>query len=74
MRQTSKSAPLGIDAIISAPVDVFCRISGLGRNSVFEMIADGRLESVKIGRRRLVIIDSYRRLIREEQAAQRSRR
>jgi hypothetical protein len=38
------------------------------------MIRDGRLASIKIGRRRLVVRDSYRRLIQEEQAGQRSRR
>jgi excisionase family DNA binding protein len=51
------------DRIISAPIGDFCQMSGIGRSLVYEMIADGRLESIKIGKRRLVLIDSYRRLI-----------
>jgi excisionase family DNA binding protein len=59
---------------ITAPVDKFCVLSGLGKNTVYQMIGDGRLASIKIGRRRLVVVDSYRRLIQEEQAAGQSRR
>ncbi len=35
----------------------------LGRTSIYAMIADGRLEAFKLGRRRLVKADSIRRLI-----------
>jgi len=35
----------------------------LGRTTVYAMIADGRLEAFKLGRRRLVKADSVRRLI-----------
>jgi excisionase family DNA binding protein len=74
MLQKSKPAlPPATDAI-TAPVDKFCGLSGLGKNTVYQMIGDGRLDSIKIGRRRLVVLDSYRRLIQEEQAAQGSRR
>lgn len=48
---------------ISAPVSEFARISGLGQSTVWAMISDGRLETVAIGRRRLVLLDSYKRLI-----------
>jgi excisionase family DNA binding protein len=34
-----------------------------GRTTVYAMIADGRLEAVKLGRRRLVKIESIRRLV-----------
>lgn len=51
-------------SIITATVGEFCRLSGLGRSRVYEMIGDaGELESVLIGKRRLIIIDSYRQLI-----------
>ena len=74
MQRKSKPAlPPATDAI-TAPVDKFCVLSGLGKNTVYQMIGDGRLASIKIGRRRLVVVDSYRRLIQEEQATQRSRR
>jgi len=35
----------------------------LGRTSVYSMIADGRLEAFKLGRRTLVKADSIRRLV-----------
>jgi len=35
----------------------------LGRTSIYAMIADGRLEAFKLGRRRLVKAESVRRLI-----------
>jgi excisionase family DNA binding protein len=39
------------------------RALGLGRTTVYAMIADGRLEAFKLGRRRLVKTASIRRLI-----------
>lgn len=36
---------------------------GLGRTSIYAMIADGRLEAFKLGRRRLVKADAVHRLI-----------
>lgn len=35
----------------------------LGRTSIYVLIRDGRLETVKLGRRTLVKIDSIRRLL-----------
>ena len=35
----------------------------LGRTSIYAMIADGRLDAFKLGRRTLVKADSIRRLI-----------
>jgi len=39
------------------------RTLSLGRTSVYAMIADGRLEAFKLGRRTLVKADSIRRLV-----------
>jgi excisionase family DNA binding protein len=39
------------------------RALSLGRTSIYAMIADGRLEAFKLGRRRLVKAESIRRLI-----------
>ena len=36
---------------------------GLGRTSIYAMIADGRLESFKLGRRTLIRAESIRRLV-----------
>lgn len=35
----------------------------VGRTTIYEMIADGRLEAFRLGRRRLVKVESIRRLI-----------
>lgn len=36
---------------------------GLGRTSIYAMIADGRLEAFRLRRRRLVTVESIRRLV-----------
>ena len=49
--------------IITAPVSEFCgkgSISGLSRSYLYELIDAGEIETVLIGRRRLVLLDSYR--------------
>jgi excisionase family DNA binding protein len=51
--------------IITASISEFCRVSGLGRSKTYEMLADGQLKSVRIGKRRLIVLDSYRRMIDE---------
>lgn len=38
-------------------------VSGLGQTMLYGLIADGTLESVKVRRRRLVIVSSLRRLL-----------
>ncbi len=54
---------------ITAPIGEFCRISGIGRSRVYELIGDGSLESFTLGKRRLIVIDSYRRLIERQRGA-----
>ena len=39
------------------------RALSLGRTSIYTMIADGRLEAFKLGRRTLVKAESVRRLV-----------
>ncbi len=53
---------------ITAPIGAFCLLSGLGRTRVYELISAGELDSVTIGKRRLVIIESYRQLIERQRA------
>lgn len=54
---------------ITAPIGEFCKLAGIGRSLVYEMISDGRLDSILIGKRRLVVIESYHRLVERQRAA-----
>jgi excisionase family DNA binding protein len=60
--------------LITAPIGEFCRLSGIGRSKVYEMLGSGEIESIHVGTRRLVLLDSYRRLIERQRAAQAERR
>lgn len=53
---------------ITATVSEFCQISGIGRSLVYEMLANGRLDSILIGKRRLIVLDSYRQLVERQRA------
>jgi len=55
--------------IICAPITEFCRIAGLGRSKVYEMLAAGEIDSITVGRRRLILLDSFQRLIQRQRAA-----
>jgi excisionase family DNA binding protein len=55
------------DRIITATIGEFCNLSGIGRSLVYELIGDGRLESILIGKRRLIVLDSYRNLVARQQ-------
>lgn len=60
------------NAPITATIRRFTELSGIGRSRVYELLSDGTLESIYVGARRLVVMDSYHRLIeRQRQAAQR---
>jgi excisionase family DNA binding protein len=47
---------------IAISINDAAKALGLGRTSIYAMIADGRLESFKLGRRRLVTVASIQRL------------
>jgi len=57
--------------LITATIPEFCRVSGLGRSMTYEMLADGRIKSIRVGKRRLIVLDSYRRMIEEALGDQR---
>jgi len=63
---------LGTDRI-TAPVEEFSRLTGLGVSPVWKMINEGVLESIRIGRRRLIVVASYDRLIEAQRTAPLSR-
>jgi hypothetical protein len=48
---------------ITATIPEFRRLSGISRSRIYELLDAGELESVHLGTRRLIVIDSYRRLL-----------
>ena len=54
---------------ITATIPEFRRLSGIGRSRIYELLDAGELESIYIGARRLILIDSYRQLIERQRAA-----
>ena len=57
------------DDIITAPIQEFCRISGIGRSKTYELLDEGKLQSIKIGKRRLIVVRSWKQLVEEKLAA-----
>jgi excisionase family DNA binding protein len=47
----------------SISIEETVRALSLGRTSVYSLINDGKLDTIKIGRRRLVKVESIRRLL-----------
>jgi hypothetical protein len=52
--------------ILSATISEFRRLSGIGRSRIYELLDAGEIESIYVGSRRLILIDSYRRLIERQ--------
>ncbi|WP_430429206.1 helix-turn-helix domain-containing protein [Parasphingorhabdus sp.] len=51
--------------IIAYSIKDACRVSSLGRTKIFGLIADGKLQSRKIGKRTLIPAESLQKLITE---------
>jgi hypothetical protein len=61
-----------LDDRITTTIPEFRRLSGIGRSRIYELLDAGEIESIYLGTRRLILVDSYRRLIeRKRQGAQR---
>lgn len=58
-----------LTAAITATVEEFRAMSGLSKTATYELIKAGSIRSVKIMKRRLIIIDSYRELLASLEAA-----
>jgi len=54
---------------ITCTVAGFRAVSGLAPSSTWKLISQGKLETITIGRRRLIVVASRRRLVAEQQAA-----
>ena len=53
---------------ITATIKKFVELSGIGRSKTYELLADRSLESIYVGGRRLILIDSYLALIERQRA------
>lgn len=49
--------------IVSTSVNEAAKALGIGRTSIYQLIREGRLEVVKLGRRTLIKADSIRRIV-----------
>jgi hypothetical protein len=54
---------------ITVTINDFRSLSGLGRTTIHKMMNDGRLDYVKIGRRTLIVMESFRRLMSSQLTA-----
>lgn len=52
-----------IEAPITVTIATARKISGLGNTTIWKMIGDGTLQSVRVGRRRLITYASLERLL-----------
>ena len=46
-------------------IEEACQILGVGRTSVYRLISDNKLQTLHIGRRHLVVMESIDRLLKE---------
>jgi excisionase family DNA binding protein len=54
---TAELAPLAVR------ISDATRLTGIGKTKLFELIAEGKLETASIGRRRLILYSSLQRLL-----------
>ena len=59
---------------ITMPVPQFLAAAGIGRTMLYELIGAGEIESVKIGKRRLIVVQSYLDLLARRRAAEAEQR
>lgn len=57
---------MGVEHPRAYRIDDFCRAYGLGRTTVYALLKNGTLRSIKIGRRRLITAESGEALIAPE--------
>jgi excisionase family DNA binding protein len=49
-------------------VDEFCRVAGLSRSTIYKLMSEGRLRTVRVAGRRLIPADAARALLAGEAA------
>jgi excisionase family DNA binding protein len=63
-QRRTRRAPLAIP--LAATIDDTCGLTGLGRTKVYGLIREGKLRTVRIGRRHLVLCSSIERLLQPD--------
>jgi hypothetical protein len=53
---------------ITAPIREFARLAGIGESTAWQMVRGGKVQTISIGKRRLVVLDSYRQYIEAQLA------
>jgi excisionase family DNA binding protein len=56
---------------ITCTVAEACEVSGLGRTKIYEAIADGRLVSTRVDKRRLILVASLQKMLTPQDVNQR---
>jgi excisionase family DNA binding protein len=59
-RRSRREVPIPI----AIPINETCQRGGFGRTLCYELIREGKLKTVAVGRRRLVIFESLEALLR----------
>lgn len=54
---------------LTVSIDQGCKALGTCRTSMYGLINAGRVETIKLGRRRLIVAESLRKLVEEQRAA-----
>jgi excisionase family DNA binding protein len=55
-----------LDEYFSLPIIEFCRRTGLGTTLCREMIKDGRLRAIRVGRKLLIDVSSWREFVERQ--------
>lgn len=61
---SSIPSPIEVDRPITVTVPTACTLSGLGATTIWSLISDGTLQTVQVGRRRLVLYESLSHLLK----------
>ena len=56
-----------MDDRIACTVNEACRLSGLGRSKLYLLMEEGRVHSIRVGKRRLINLASLRALLEPQQ-------
>lgn len=63
MQRFTNTSRVPFQQRVSCTIPEACQAIGLGRTKLYELIGGGALQTITIGRRRLVIIDSLLALV-----------